>query len=244
MSEFKLVFSSLEENFDNSTIEECWSCTRPRKELSFLEGEMNVGITLQVKGVENYIHKYGKKQNRFQPDFIILTNDELNFIKQRLKDARELGIWKNPFKDFMPSQKIAIELFGDYWYSEKVIGVSEAEHLYQVKKAYNSIGWNVIILWERELKDKSGLSKVKQYLFEGDKYQEYLPAECAKYMYRPELYRKLGSDKQTEILEQVFNKIKDKDNLLPSFYDMQVDLKKITRRIKKGIKSRGVDDII
>ena len=153
MAEYVPTFSNLERDFDESTIPTCWSCSRFRNELSFLpdKRQQQVGVTLQTKGKQNYIFKWGKWHNKFCPDFVILTEDELQHVQTRLKLAAAIGEWQDPFDDFMPSLRRAVEVNGNWTHSENVIGITETEHVRQVINAYNSIGWEVEIVWERDL---------------------------------------------------------------------------------------------
>ena len=45
-----------------------------------------------------------------------------------------------------------VELFGDYWHSQKIKGISEAQHEQETIQAYANIGIACLIIWEHELK--------------------------------------------------------------------------------------------
>ena len=52
-------------------------------------------------------------------------------------------------------QKKVIELFGDYWHSEEVRGHSVEEEEQSKRDKYAELGFSCLIIWERELKEKS-----------------------------------------------------------------------------------------
>ena len=66
------------------------------------------------------------------------------------------SVWigrKNP--DFMNvnGQKKVIELFGDYWHSEKITGEPEELHELNRINHFRKYGFETLIIWEKELKD-------------------------------------------------------------------------------------------
>lgn len=60
---------------------------------------------------------------------------------------------KNP--DFMNinGQKKLIELYGDYWHSQKVIGIPEEQHKQERIDHFKQYGFDTLVIWEKELKD-------------------------------------------------------------------------------------------
>lgn len=59
--------------------------------------------------------------------------------------------------------KAVIELFGDYWHTEKVDNWADTE-LGKIM-AYNSLGFRCLIIWEHELKDEQAVvAKIKQFM--------------------------------------------------------------------------------
>ena len=70
-------------------------------------------------------------------------------------------IWfggKNP--DFLNvnGQKKIIEMFGDYWHSEEVTGVSEEQHIHERKNGFRKYGYQTLIIWEHELENVKKIS--------------------------------------------------------------------------------------
>ncbi len=70
---------------------------------------------------------------------------------------------RNP--DFMNinGQKKLIELFGDYWHSEKVTGILKEKHEQERKNHFKKYGFDTLVVWERELKN---INKLRDKLLE------------------------------------------------------------------------------
>lgn len=47
--------------------------------------------------------------------------------------------------------RYVVELLGDYYHSEKVIGVKPEEHEREIVEAYRSVGIECLVLWERDV---------------------------------------------------------------------------------------------
>ncbi len=64
---------------------------------------------------------------------------------------------KNP--DFMNvnGQKKLIEIFGDYWHSEKMTGETKTKHKNNRIKYFKQYGFDCLVIWEHELKNKNKL---------------------------------------------------------------------------------------
>ena len=61
---------------------------------------------------------------------------------------------KNP--DFIDIKNYKIfELFGDYWHSEELTGISKTKHEIERKNHFKKFGYDCLIIWESELKNKS-----------------------------------------------------------------------------------------
>lgn len=77
-------------------------------------------------------------------------------------------VGKNP--DFLNinGQKKLIELFGDYWHSEKLIGLTKQQAESLRVNHFAKYGFKTLIVWEHELKNPNQVTnKIKQ--FQGDK---------------------------------------------------------------------------
>jgi len=87
--------------------------------------------------------------NRLSPNTFKYCGDGTKWINR-----------KNP--DFIRvdgKKKQVVELFGDYWHSEEVIGLDKKEHQEQRINIFGDVGHDCLIIWEHELKNKKGMIK-------------------------------------------------------------------------------------
>ncbi len=56
-------------------------------------------------------------------------------------------------------QKKVIEMFGDYWHSQDVIGKSESDETTDKINKHAKLGYDCLIIWERELKNYNNVSE-------------------------------------------------------------------------------------
>jgi len=80
-------------------------------------------------------------------------------------DARLRITFGGKIPDFVNvnGKKQVIELFGQYWHSEKKIGRTMEQEEQRFHSRYAKYGYKCLIIWERELEDKNA---VKQRLLE------------------------------------------------------------------------------
>ena len=90
------------------------------------------------------VRKYGREIKNLNPDFVV-------FPDNLLKGAMALSEACEPMDGRTYRVKRVIELLGDYYHSEKVIGVPAAEHQREIEAAYASIGVECLVLWETEV---------------------------------------------------------------------------------------------
>ena len=127
---------------------------------SFAVKKIWSNLEYRDKTIKSILKGLDIKPNR--PEKILLS----------LLDNIKPGLWKyvgngeviingrNP--DFInEKENKIIELFGDYWHSEKVTGKSEEEHCLERKKIFDK--YDVLIIWEKEVTkgDKNLLVKKK-----------------------------------------------------------------------------------
>jgi len=76
----------------------------------------------------------------------------------------------NKIPDFVNQRKAkVIELFGDYWHSEGRIGIPEKEHVMDRISHFRKNGYDCLVIWERELKDKESIQRrVSNFLYNPD----------------------------------------------------------------------------
>ena len=60
---------------------------------------------------------------------------------------------KNPDFINVNGRKAVVEVFGDYWHSEEVIGIPTEQHVAERVAHFAKFGFACLIFWERELKD-------------------------------------------------------------------------------------------
>jgi len=90
------------------------------------------------------VHKYGKIGKDLNPDFIILSDNVLESALSASKERRKLDNLKH-------RSRYVIELLGDYYHSEQVIGVKPEDHEREIIEAYKSAGIECLVLWEKDV---------------------------------------------------------------------------------------------
>jgi len=90
------------------------------------------------------VRKYGRVVCDLNPDFMVFA-DELAEEAQALSaEHQEME------RDVFRSGKV-VELLGDYYHSEDVIGVPSDEHERDIIEAYASVGIDCLVLWEHDV---------------------------------------------------------------------------------------------
>lgn len=103
------------------------------------------GYGAKVIPVKKAVVKYGHEARRLCPDFVVLP-------KQSVETASALSRGRVPMKSIC--FKYVVELLGDYYHSEAVIGVPPEEHERQMHEAYASVGIEALILWESNVLER------------------------------------------------------------------------------------------
>jgi very-short-patch-repair endonuclease len=74
-----------------------------------------------------------------------------------------VGKWKPDFID--NKNKLIIELFGDYWHSEKKQNLPEEQHIQERVDLFESYGYRTLIIWEKELVNWNNVKKrIKEFV--------------------------------------------------------------------------------
>jgi G:T-mismatch repair DNA endonuclease (very short patch repair protein) len=140
---------------------------------SYNSEERSIKISRSMKKLytdEGYLKKLqkGLKTKPNKPEqFIIKILRVVN--KNNFKFVGNFTKWiggRNP--DFLDknNNKI-IELFGDYWHSKELTGLSKLEHENERKKHFKKYGYDTLIIWEHELKNKNKIiNKINEFLEE------------------------------------------------------------------------------
>jgi predicted transcriptional regulator/uncharacterized C2H2 Zn-finger protein len=90
------------------------------------------------------VRKYGKVGRDLNPDFIILSDNVLESALSASKERRKLDNLKH-------RSRYVIELLGDWYHSEQMIGVKPEEHEKEIIAAYSSAGIKCLTLWEKDV---------------------------------------------------------------------------------------------
>jgi very-short-patch-repair endonuclease len=78
--------------------------------------------------------------------------DQITTGFQFTGDGQKIIAGKCP--DFVnEKRKLIIELFGDYWHSQKMTGIPEKQHEQERIKLFESAGYKTLMIWEHELND-------------------------------------------------------------------------------------------
>jgi len=117
---------------------------------------------------ENYLKKY-RKGLKTAPNKS--ENKIIKILKtidyHRFEFVGDFSIWiggKNP--DFLDKRNNKIiEMFGDYWHSEKMTGLTKNKHENKRKDHFIKFGYSTLIIWEHELKNIDRLTnKILNFL--------------------------------------------------------------------------------
>jgi len=90
------------------------------------------------------VHKYGRIIKDLNPDFMILPDNVLESAQSAIRDGRPLDRQKH-------RTKYVIELLGDWYHSEQMIGVKPEDHEREIIAAYSSAGIKCLTLWEKDV---------------------------------------------------------------------------------------------
>jgi tRNA1(Val) A37 N6-methylase TrmN6 len=100
------------------------------------------GYGARVIHSKRVVHKLGRKMTELCPDFMVFSDAEC-------LEAQATSDVKASMRSL--SSRFVIEIFGDYYHSEGVIGVPRETHEREVKDAYASAGIECLILWEKDV---------------------------------------------------------------------------------------------
>ena len=92
------------------------------------------------KGVE----KYGRVLKDLNPDFMVFPDNVLQSALSRSAEHKKLDNNKH-------RTRYVVELLGDYYHSEGVIGVDAERHEREIVEAYASSGIDCLVLWEHQV---------------------------------------------------------------------------------------------
>ena len=90
------------------------------------------------------VRKYGRVIKDLNPDFLVLPDSVLKSAVNRSQARDRLDRQRHRTRH-------VIELLGDWYHSEAVIGVSAEEHEREIVEAYASAGIECLALWEKDV---------------------------------------------------------------------------------------------
>lgn len=112
--------------------------------------------------IKIFIRSSFKKPNKVEIQLEEIINSVLPDKYKFVGDAKVWIDGSNP--DFVNEKdKKIIELFGDFWHSERITGKSPIDHEYDRINHFKNNGYHTLIIWEHELKN---LDNVKQKIME------------------------------------------------------------------------------
>ncbi len=124
-------------------------------------------------------------QKKAKINAVIKPNNIEYKIINEFKDLKYVGdgnLWiqigknkrRNPDFIQVNNNKI-LEVFGDYWHSEKKTGINEDIHCETVINDYKKSGYDCLIIWEKEIKNNFKLVKNKINNFLNKTLRDYMP---------------------------------------------------------------------
>jgi hypothetical protein len=93
------------------------------------------------------VRKYGRVIKDLNPDFMVLPDNVLVSAKSAVVEGRPLDRQKH-------RTRWVIELLGDWFHSERMIGVKPEEHEREVVASYKSAGIECLTLWEKDVMER------------------------------------------------------------------------------------------
>jgi uncharacterized C2H2 Zn-finger protein len=119
------------------------------QELFFMEHVISPNVIYTGYGgrfirTKTGVKKYGREIKDLNPDFMVLPDNVLESATSASKERRPLDRLKH-------RTKYVIELLGDWYHSEQVIGIPATEHEKQIIDAYKSAGIECLVLWEHDV---------------------------------------------------------------------------------------------
>jgi len=93
------------------------------------------------------VRKFGREFRDLNPDFMVFPDNVLESALARSAAHEKLDRGKH-------RTRYVVELLGDYYHSEQVIGVPAEAHEKEVREAYNSAGIECLTLWERDVLER------------------------------------------------------------------------------------------
>jgi hypothetical protein len=162
------------------------------------------------------VEKNHKIQMIVNPDFVVYPDVLVGKVLEQVKANKNIDV---PFR-----VTHVIELFGEYYHGEEVIGLKEEDHVKQYVDAYEATGIKCLVLWGREISDWNNVrDRVEVFLKEAlvcaNSYgQEQYMKQLTKKLQRVDRRKKsldcpLGSGQKFRTQETLNSWLKSDSNL-------------------------------
>jgi hypothetical protein len=93
------------------------------------------------------VRKFGREFRDLNPDFMVFPDNVLQSALSRSSAHEKLDRGKH-------RTRYVVELLGDYYHSEQVVGIPAEEHEKEIREAYNSAGIECLTLWEHDVLER------------------------------------------------------------------------------------------
>ena len=205
------------------------------------------GYGARVIHSKRVVHKLGRKMRDLCPDFMVFS-DSSSYEAQAASDVS--GEMRKMSSGFI------IEVFGDYYHSEAVIGVPREVHEMEVRDAYASVGIDCLILWESDILHNwieiSGgvLAWIEKAKGEMGKKHSRLPvtidSDALRSLASPEYWRGLSPKRRKNVVSELIQSYQDSGFPYPDEFQAEEDFLKFCKWAKdtkpKGRPTRfGLD---
>ena len=250
-----MEYTELEKRFDVLTPE--WIMSTNKLILDTIKWDVNVNFKGKIVRKGTYINGELKHLDCGvgKPDFIVLDKKSLECYEGMKKRAVDGLKTKNPFTIGF-NTKVYIEVFGDYWHGgEYVQNLTKEEHEREVMEAYKNVDCELLILWQKEIKDnwiEICLPKIKKFLSEcriandlpewqdGKKIEAYSELDIDVYRSLKDcMYWRSLSDQKREMVADRLNAMYDNiDFPQPDKYVAGYDYRRFLHVVRNGSNKR------
>lgn len=184
------------------------------------------------------------------PDFVLQNVKQMQSLNEVIEAASKGEFIADPFRR---NTGWYIEVFGEYWHSEKAIGIPIEEHVKQVTEAYENSGNHVLILWENEILnhfEEIVRPKLNRYIAQFTscnkvdsrvklKLPHVLSDTTLICLNDAKAYRELDLEERKNVVDDLvfcYRNIVPYDNIAAA----HEDLFNLNKKIKEGIKGRCI----
>lgn len=95
------------------------------------------------------------RPNRLESDLLSLLNELFQDDYKYVGDRSFIIGGKNPDFVNINGQKKIIEVNGDYWHSEEIVGCNRNKHEQEMVQHYKGYGFDCLVIWESEFRNEA-----------------------------------------------------------------------------------------